>query len=276
MKEEILTDAMLREFLLGKLDDERRERIESLFLTDSQAREKILAVEEDLIEDYLEDSLTAADKELFLLRYRQTPVQQRQLEIDKSIKKWALRESAVAKTSLWASLRSRLALKPAFVIPIAVMAVVAIAVTVVWLRGSLEQRNRRLAIEQELARLNTPAAFGESPPNMTRLELTHGTVRSGEQETEWKKTAGSQLVELRLPWTQRERYSKYRVEVSRVGDVESYTIPDLQAENAPGHQLRIRLPANFLHRGHYVIRVTGIPPDGSSGATDEYTFAVSE
>ena len=34
MKEELLTDALLREFLLGKVDEEERERIESLFLTD--------------------------------------------------------------------------------------------------------------------------------------------------------------------------------------------------------------------------------------------------
>ena len=59
MKEESITDALLREFLLGKINDEERERIEDLFLTDSQTKERVLALEQDLIEDYLENSLTA-------------------------------------------------------------------------------------------------------------------------------------------------------------------------------------------------------------------------
>ena len=67
MTEETLTDALLREFLLGKVNDEERERIESLFLTDSQTRERVLVLEQDLIEDYLEDSLTEEDKERFLI-----------------------------------------------------------------------------------------------------------------------------------------------------------------------------------------------------------------
>ena len=93
MKDEGLTDALLREFLLGKVNEEERERIEGLFLTDSQARERVLTAEQDLIEDYLEDGLTGEDKDLFLERYGQTPAQQRQLRINKSIKVWALRES---------------------------------------------------------------------------------------------------------------------------------------------------------------------------------------
>src|SRR6185436_7509139 len=94
MKEEILTDAVLREFLLGKLDDEEAARIESLFLTDSEVREKVLVIEQELIEDYLEDGLTAEDREKFLLRYGQTAAQLQQLRITKAIKDWAIRENA--------------------------------------------------------------------------------------------------------------------------------------------------------------------------------------
>jgi len=72
VKEEILPDALLREFLLGKVGDEERVRIESLFLTDPEAREKILVIEQELTEDYLEDSLSAEDREKFLSRYGQT------------------------------------------------------------------------------------------------------------------------------------------------------------------------------------------------------------
>src|SRR5215204_4233426 len=99
MKEEILTDDLLREFLLGKVDEEERERIEGMFLTDSQACARVLAAEQDLIEDYLEDSLTATDKDIFLSRYAYTTAAQRKLRINKSIKDWALRESVSTYTA---------------------------------------------------------------------------------------------------------------------------------------------------------------------------------
>ena len=43
MKEESVTDGLLRQFLLGRVDDEERQRIESLFITDPQSRERVLA-----------------------------------------------------------------------------------------------------------------------------------------------------------------------------------------------------------------------------------------
>ena len=281
MNDEILTDALVREFLLGKVDEEERERIESLFLTDPQARERVLAAEQDLIEDYLEDSLTAADKEIFLSRYGHTPAQQRKLRINKSIKGWALRESVLphpepAKSSAWARLRERLRLRPVLVIPIAVTAMVVIAVASVWLSARREKQDSYLAIEQELAQLNTPASLREIPPNMKSLVLLPFAQRSGEQEKEFEKTAETRLVELRLPWIQRERFSSYRVEVLSVDGDESVLIANLQAEDDGAYRIRIRLPARLLRRGYYRVRLTGITPDGSAALTEEYTFAVSE
>jgi hypothetical protein len=95
MKDETaITDALVRQYLLGYVDDEERQRIESLFLTDSKMRERLLVIEQDLVEDYLEDFLTPADKERFLLHYAQTPKQQRKLRITKSIKDRALAEAS--------------------------------------------------------------------------------------------------------------------------------------------------------------------------------------
>jgi len=281
MKEEVLTDALAREFLLGKVDEEDHERIEGLYLTDSQARERILVAEEDLIEDYLEDSLTTADKELFLARYGRTAAQRRQLLINKSIKDWALRESASthvvpAKVSVLSRLRERFWQRPAFVIPILVTAMMVIAIAAVWLSTRREQQERHRAIEQELAQLNTPASLREVPPNVSLLELPAVTVRSAEVEKEFKKTAETRLLELRLPLVQKERYSSYRVEVRRVGGDEIFTIPSVEAESDGAYRIRVRIPASHLHRGHYNVRLTGITPDGNAGLTEDYSFAVSE
>jgi hypothetical protein len=154
-------------------------------------------------------------------------------------------------------------------VPVAVAIIVAIVVAVIWLNS----RNKRLVIEQELAQLNTPASLREVPPQIVSRELTPGTFRSSEQETEIKKRDDIPILELRLPLVQTERYSRYQAEVRRVGGDESFTIKDLAVEiNA----VRLRLPAHFLYRGHYVIRLSGITAGGSFGPTEEYTFAVAD
>ena len=276
---ELLTDALLREFLLGRVDEKERERIEGLFLTDAKARERVLAAEQDLIEDYLENSLTAAEKSLFLARYGRTAAQQRQLRINKSIKNRALRETASTQTvsvkfSAWSRLSEPFRLKSPL-IPIAITALIAIIVVAVWFSSQREQQNRRLAIEQELAQLNSPSSLREVPPQITSLDLSSVAVRSVEQETELKKTADTRLVELRLLWIQKERYATYQAEVRRVGDDESFTIRNLQAEGDGEPVIRVRLQAYLLHRGHYQIQLTGIASDGSMSQPEKYQFAVN-
>jgi len=275
MKEEILTDAVLREFLLGKVDDEEAARIESLFLTDSEARERILVIEQELIEDYIEDSLTAGDREKFLLRYGQTAAQLQQLRITKAIKDWALRENAAqtipAKVSTWNRLRTALRLKPAFIIPITVTAIIAIVVGGIW----LNTRIKRAALEKELAQMNTPASLSEVPEHMFSLNLSPIMVRSTQPELVIKRpAAATAIVELHLPWIQKERYPTYQAQIRSVGGDELFTIPNLQAENAGRYEVRLRFPARLIGRGQYQVTLSGIDNGGAAGISEEYAFIV--
>lgn len=274
-----VTDALLREFLLGRLADEDRERIESLFLTDSPTRERVLALEQDLIDDYLEDSLSQGDKERFLARYAQTDEQRRNLRITGAIKDWAVREARVPQpaaptVSGWSRFLTWLRLKPRFVVPIAVTIAIAIVLAIVWLNSRTEQR-KHLAIEQELAQLNSPASLREVPPEMTSFDLRPVSVRSVGAQAELKIPAGIRLIELQLPWIPNERYSMYQAVVRRVSDRESFTISNLQAESDGRYTIRLRLPAQMLTRGDYQINLIGVAADGSASSSEEYSFLVA-
>lgn len=157
MNEELLTDMALRQFLLGNVDDKERERIESLFVTNS-VRERMLAAEEELIEDYLEDSLNPADKEKFIAQYAVTPAQRQKLRITKSIKDWAMAEAKACATTIsgWSRSRGRLRLKPMFVIPIAATAMIALIVGAGSLSSKIQQRNRRPDNEPAVTNLIIP------------------------------------------------------------------------------------------------------------------------
>ena len=253
MKEEAVSDTFLREFLLGNLIDQERERIENEFLTNSKARERLLAAEQNLIEDYLEESLTTADKERFLRIYARTAEQRRNLKITKSIKDWAVTETALPQTTptriwTWGRLRAWLRARPAAA-PIAVTVMITFIAIAIWLDLRTEQQNKQhSAIERELAQLNSPASLSEIPSHMTSLDLSPLKVRSAEEQTRISPGNEIQIVELRLLWMQKQRYSKYQAEVRRLGDNESLTIRNLQTEGDGQSVIRIRLPARLLHR----------------------------
>ncbi len=276
MKEELINDAMLRQFLLGKVDDEERQQIESLFITSSSMRERVLAVEQDLIEDYLEDSLTPEDKEIFLSRYANTPEQRRKLRITKSIKDWAVTNAAAGNVSApakrsWSRWLDSLRLRPIFMVPIAVTLLIAVVISVVWLNSRRELRNRQIALEQELARLNSPAALGGALPQMTTLQLAPVSLRSATSPA-LTRTASIQVLELHLAWIQQEQYPTYKAVIRRVGnDRDTLTVPGLQAKNK---EIHLRLPMTYLTPGTYRIDLSGIAADGASNLTEEYTFTV--
>ena len=283
MKEEAATDAPLRQFLLGKVDDEERRRIESLFLTDSFMRDRIVAAEQELIDDYLENRLSTADRETFLLFYGDTAAQRRKLRIAKSIQQWAVDQpitppvAAEPAISAWGRLLERLRLKPVLVIPITVAAAVAIVVALIWVNSRRTERHREyLAMEQELARLNTPSSVREASPGMSPLTLKPGSVRSVEPESELKRRPDIFVAELHLLWMQKEDYPNYEAVLRRLGDDQSFSIPDLTLENEDGKFIRVRLPAHMLTRGNHQIELSGVSVDGTKSPPEVYSFSVSE
>ena len=259
-----IDDAFLREFLLGKVSDEDRGRIEDLFLTDSQAKERVLGVEQDLIEDYLEGMLTAADSERFVSRYAQTEEQRRRLRITKSIKDWAIAESASTVPAKASGRRAWFGFRPVFVIPIAATALIMIVVAALW----LNRRAEHSAIEQELAQLNAPSNLREGPVS---IELSPVTVRGAEPQARLNTSSLESGVVLRLLWIQKERYPSYQAEIRRVGDTQSFVVRNLQPES-DGKAIRLKLPARLLNRGTYQIHLSGIAADGTASAPEEYTF----
>ena len=254
MNDETLTDALLREFLLDKVSDEERERIEGLFLTDPHARERVLGVEQDLIEDYLEDTLSADDRERFVARFAQTAEQRRNLRISKSIKDWAMTQTAPVATPrrVWIWQRP-------FAIPIAAAVLIAIVIAAFW----VSRRTEHAAIERELAQLNAPSSTSAAS---VQRELSPVTVRGAGAQAQLSASA-SGVVELRLLLIQKESYSSYQVTLHRVDDRESYTVPDV-VPSTDGKAVRLLLPAEFLKRG--VWQITLIPTN------DEYQLTVSD
>ena len=273
MNEEPVSDALLRQFLLGQVDDQERQRLESMFVTGALSRERVMAAEQHLMDDFLDDSLTPENRERFLAQYGETPAEQRKLRIAQSIHDWAATSAngvGAAAGSRWSRLFGRVWLRPVAVVPIAAVVLIAIVVAVIALRSRWEQRNTHLAMQQELVRLNLPSMLRE--PSVGSVTLTPGTVRSAEAENEVTPPANAEFVELRLLWTQKERFPSYQATIRRFEEDESFTIPNLQLDS--GNVIHLRLPPSYLTRGLYQIEISGVAANGATGPAEEYTFVV--
>ena len=277
MGDDLVTDASLRQFLLGQLSEDERQQIERIFITDSQARERILLVEQDLIEDYLDDLLTATQREQFIEQYTATPAQSRKLRITKSIKERARKEeefpTVPQTTAVSNRLRERVRPRLVLFVPIAAAIAIAIVCVAIWLNRRVERQTRRLTIAREVIQLNAPSNRHQITPGKTSLELKPGAFRSVESSPQLVKSAG-QAVELRLVWTRKERYPRYRAVVQRVGGDEPIPVEDLRADD-DGQIIRLSLPTHILTRGTYLIELSGVSAEGT-GPAEEYQFTVSE
>jgi hypothetical protein len=277
MNEEPVSDALLRQLLLGQVDDQERQRLESMFVTGTLSKERVMAAEQHLLDDFLDDSLTPADRERFLAQYGETSAEQRKLRIAKSIHDWAASSAEVTAVgagagSEWRRPRAPFWLKAAFLTPIAVVSVIAIAFAAVLLKSRWEQRNRHIAIEQELARINATSSLRDVTTPTPALTLAPGAVRSAEAENELTAPANVEFVELRLLWTQRERFPSYQATIRKFDEEERFTVRDLQADN--GDVIPLRLTSSLLTRGLYRIEVSGVAANGTTGPPEEYQFVV--
>jgi hypothetical protein len=281
MEDARVTEKAARSFLLGDVDDSERERIESLFLTDSAIRESILLAEDSLLDDYLDGSLPSAEAEKFRRRYASDSTQQRKLRIAQSIRQYAIANSQTVSASNSVFDRLRFAW-PRFdlrvVAPVFVALAILVIIAAVWIavrNRAADERNQQAAIEQQLADLNSPASLNAKPPQMISTTLAPVSFRSVNSTSELTLKSSSQVVELNLLWTQREEYMSYQAELSRVGRTKVFKLPPLSLQkDSDGRRVRLRLPADLLEAGLYRITLTSPKDDGTPWATEEYDFLI--
>jgi hypothetical protein len=87
-------ETALRQYILGKLDEEPRSELEERLITDSEAFELLGVTEDELCEEYLEESLPATERGGFENHFMTTPERHGQLRFLRMLKKRASSDPA--------------------------------------------------------------------------------------------------------------------------------------------------------------------------------------
>jgi anti-sigma-K factor RskA len=287
--------SLIRKYLLGRLEGEEREQLEERVLSDAEFRNKVLMVEEDLIEDHAEGALDEVERQKFRQMFYANPQRRIEVQVVEGLKQhaatnwwtrlftniWRPRDAATVSgnwlDSLWDFRKAAIA----FTLVVAV--IVALLIVYRSLRpeqmpGSLTQeQQRRDLIDREISRLNDPASRESQQRVAVATTLSPGLSRGDETPTvEFPTVAldrGTELAQLTLllkPSAQ--EYPSFQAALNRVGAPESYKV-DLKPVVLSGvSTLVLTLPLRALDDGDYRVQLSGHTAGGQTEMLPDHYY----
>jgi hypothetical protein len=298
---------VIKQFLLGKLTEQKAEEIENRVFAEPGFAEHVQIVEEELITEHSAQRMKEEDRVLFEAKYLGNRANQFALESEQVFRQFLSAKSAgdvllddskpieplptatpISKVpdsrktgresgeSWWSSV-FKIQRGWAYAVLIAGL---LLSIVVVWLlfrqSGNNPTEAQRQVIEVELARLN---AAGPAPREsvVSSVALQPSERYGGAMvRIEASRAPGDALIEFRLTLAQAAN-QKYRATFLDDRRNELFSIPNLTVENSlTGPDIRILVPARHLSPGDYQINLSSSNNSGGNFVINSYSFRVVE
>jgi len=250
-----------RRYLLGTLSEDARQRVEERLLTEEDFLEELTLAEEELIDDYVGERLSDAERTSFEQYFLSNEERRRQLRFARALSRHASAEhtgersrapeAAPLRRTAWGERLGALwgGRTWAFRAALALSAV-AVVVAGLWVA-------RPKAPPQTFAALTLFAAVGDRAggvrPPRVRLPLGADALRLTLTLAEGAPPAAAYRVELLGDGGRTER---------------------LEAEGRDGRSVTVVIPEARLARGQYALRLSGVGADGTERRLGSYLFEV--
>lgn len=88
MKQQTEDQRIIKQYLLGELDQDEQRRFEERLLTEDECFEELAAAEDELIDEYVAGALSAHERARFELHFLSTPERHRKLKFARALKKY--------------------------------------------------------------------------------------------------------------------------------------------------------------------------------------------
>jgi hypothetical protein len=278
---------LVRRFLLGDLDERRREQLEERMLTNAELQEQVSATRVALIDEYAFGLMDGRELELFESNFSLTPDQTHELHLSKALRRYVEMKPVVVSAA--AAMRepagsSRFSLRWAALAVAVVVAAICYGGWAVYhnrqIAARLEQlRSQRLQVEQELAGLNGrkfPAADDPSIISLSPLSDLDRSVEGdgGVQKSRAIVNEGKNFLLLNLRLAEGSADSNsYHALIQTDDGADIYTVNELRAVTDSGHRtVKLLLPGRLLPTGSYQVKIVGDTGRESDAVT--YPFQV--
>jgi hypothetical protein len=251
----------LKKYLLGNLAEAEIERLDLQIIADESYEEKLLLAETELVEDYLEKSLSDEEKRLFFENFLISEERRRLLEETAALKMLATREFAVVETSsetasgdFFRNIKDffSVKLRPAIVLSSVLLA--ALATLAAW---QIFSGNSLTPLEKEYAALNEKEFSNLAEfSNLSTVTLISGTFRDGgaAAKTKAENLSDSVFFRLAIPFAAGAN-AVFKAEILK-DERKIFTLENARVyRNAGGSEVRMLLPKAVLTKGQYRINL---------------------
>lgn len=197
MKDDMFSEELLVNYLLGELPEERQIEIEDRAFSDRQFLQKILAIESDLIDEYVRGELSDSQRRLFESRFLLSVERRRKVEFAKAlagvlsdtavVEKESLPAVARTPVGLWDSLIAflrRLSPAASFLLTAAALLFVIGSSWLVIESLRLRAHVGQLQAEQQLRQRDRQALEEQLADERTRNDSLSSRLESEQQERE--------------------------------------------------------------------------------------------
>jgi anti-sigma factor RsiW len=302
------SEKAMKQFLLGTAPEQDSRALEDLYFQDAEIFDRLLEIDDALLDGYLDDTLTSDERHAFERSLETHPGRRQRLLLVRNLAAKASKESVAVPRSL-----------PRVELPTGVVqswsgmgawrwglaaALLVLAVSGGWLirevmrlQGDLQQaggtqaalRRDASTLREELTRERERAAQlaagdgvagggGQVTPAMTgivALTLTPGLRREGSLPTVMVSPQ-TLLVRVELLLTTAQ-FRRYRAVLETAAGGERWTQTDLAPTRIGSRDaIRIDIPASILSGGQLALTLQGVQEDRGPVLVDEYHFRVAD
>lgn len=261
---------LVRQYLLGDLEGEQRQQIEEQLFADTDYFERVLVIEDELIEDFVFDLLPIAEERKFVDHFLSTPRQIQKVRTAQALKEYSER---VTKPP---SQRERIIAfftRREVIASVSFAAILVAGLAGIWILT-------RVSLDDEVAKLNAIGPELNLGINQSEqaIPLVPIRVRAGAEtniiEQAVSISPATQVVQLRLQLA-KDEYLDYQAILQREPDSRIFTLRNLKArETANGKLLSVRSPARIFRPGEYRLLLSGTSPDGRKENLGSYAFRI--
>lgn len=272
MKELRQEQVVIRQYLLGELDDDDRQQVEQRLLTERDYKEEVLIAEDELLEDFIAGALEERERELFLKNYLSAPLQKRKLTIAQALNKYAASAPRPdERESWWQKLIDALRPRQRLLQIAGVLIVMLAILGSWWVFQAWRRQTQQAQLQAELERLNGPrSTVLEAGDSVASLQLSPLSVREEGGTEVLTITNRTQFVQLRLVLASGQ-YQNYKAVLKNSRNEVILNLDQL-AVRANSSMLVLQLPATVFNNDDYTLTLARLKTNAMPEEIGDYSF----
>jgi len=310
MTYQTVEERQMSRYLLGQLGDQEQKQLEERLMTQNDSFEQLQVLEDELIDEYLKNTLSEKDREDFEKHFLSAPERHQKVRFATALRSYLAtanegKETEHSKVSLWQTFWAALRTPSPTLSYGLSLAMLAVLVGSLWMAGTIrhlntevaqirtkqslsrekeqqlqrqleEQRGRSVELEQQLflAQTQMPKVSDNSSDPVVALALTPGLVRDTGTLNKLTISSDTLLVALRLELAD-QTYENYRVMLQDSQGSEICIRNKVKPKRLGTNPFIIlTFPADILPPDDYFLKLSGASKTGEFDPLGNYSFRV--